>query len=46
VPIQRAAPAPRTIADPAGYLVVHADAARRLLVIEHYMKPRNSVMSN
>jgi len=36
VPVQRAAPARRTIADPAGYLVVHADAARRLLVIEHY----------
>ena len=36
VPVQGAAPARRTIADPAGYLVVHADAARRLLVIEHY----------
>ena len=36
MPVQRAAPAPRTVADPAGYLVVHADAARRLLVIEHY----------
>ena len=36
VPIQRAAPARRTVADPAGYLVVHADAARQLLVIEHY----------
>lgn len=29
-------PAGRTIADPAGYLIVHADAARRLLIIEHY----------
>ncbi len=36
VPVRRAGPAPRTIADPAGYLIVHADAARRLLVIEHY----------
>ena len=36
VPIQRAAPARRAVADPAGYLVVHADAARQLLVIEHY----------
>jgi tetrahydromethanopterin S-methyltransferase subunit A len=36
VPIQRAVPARATIADPAGYLVVHADAARQLLVIEHY----------
>ena len=36
MPIQRAAPARRTVADPAGYLVVHADAARQLLVIEHY----------
>ncbi len=36
VPVQRAAPAPRTVADPAGYLVIHADTARRLLVIEHY----------
>jgi len=36
VPIQHAAPAGRTVADPAGYLVVHADAARWLLVIEHY----------
>jgi len=36
VPIQRAAPAGRTLADPAGYLVVYADAARRLLIIEHY----------
>ncbi len=36
VPVQRAAPAPRTIADPAGYLIVQADAARQLLIIEHY----------
>jgi len=36
VPVQRAAPAGRTVADPAGYLVVHADSRRRLLVIEHY----------
>ena len=36
VPIQRAAPAGRTVADPAGYLVVYADAARRLLITEHY----------
>ena len=36
VSARRAAPAGRTVADPAGYLVVHADAARRLLVIEHY----------
>ena len=36
VRIRRADPAPRTIADPAGYLIVHADAARQLLVIEHY----------
>ena len=36
VPVQRAAHAPRTVADPAGYLVVHADAARKLLIIEHY----------
>ena len=36
VPIARAAPAPRTVADPGGYLVIHADAARQLLVIEHY----------
>lgn len=36
VPVQRAAPAARTVADPAGYLVVHADSRRRLLVIEHY----------
>ena len=36
VPVQQAVPARRTIADPAGYLVVYADAARRLLVIEHY----------
>lgn len=36
VPVRRAAPAPRTVADPAGYLVIHAAAARRLLVIEHY----------
>ena len=36
VPIRRAAPAGRTIADPAGYLVIHADATRRLLIIEHY----------
>jgi tetrahydromethanopterin S-methyltransferase subunit A len=36
VPIQRAAPARATIAAPADYLVVHADAARQLLVIEHY----------
>ena len=36
VPVPRAAPAGRTVADPAGYLVVHADAARRLLVIDHY----------
>ena len=35
VPIQQAVPARRTVADPAGYLVVHADAAR-LLLIEHY----------
>jgi hypothetical protein len=28
--------ADRTVADPAGYLVVHADSRRRLLVIEHY----------
>ena len=34
--IRRADPAPRTITDPAGYLIVHADAARQLLVIEHY----------
>jgi tetrahydromethanopterin S-methyltransferase subunit A len=34
--VQRAAPAGRTVADPAGYLVAHADAGRRLLVIEHY----------
>jgi len=36
VPIQRAVPARRTVTDPAGYLVVYADPARRLLVIEHY----------
>jgi len=36
VAIHRAAPARRTVADPAGYLVVHVDTARRLLVIEHY----------
>jgi tetrahydromethanopterin S-methyltransferase subunit A len=36
VPILQAVPARRTIAGPAGYLVVHADPARRLLVIEHY----------
>jgi tetrahydromethanopterin S-methyltransferase subunit A len=36
VPTRRAAPAPRTVADPAGYLVVHADAREQLLVIEHY----------
>jgi tetrahydromethanopterin S-methyltransferase subunit A len=36
VSIQRAVPAARTVADPAGYLVMHADATRRLLVIEHY----------
>jgi tetrahydromethanopterin S-methyltransferase subunit A len=36
VRIRRADPAPRTITDPAGYLIVHADAARQLLVIEHY----------
>ena len=36
VRIRRADPAPRTIADPAGYLIVHADAVRQLLVIEHY----------
>ena len=35
-PVRRAAPAPRTVADPAGYLVVHADSRRLLLVIEHY----------
>ena len=35
-PVRHAAPAPRTIADPAGYLIVHADTARRLLIIEHY----------
>ena len=27
MPVQRAAPAGRTIADPAGYLVIHADSA-------------------
>lgn len=36
IPARRAAPAGRTVADPAGYLVVHADSRRRLLVIEHY----------
>jgi hypothetical protein len=36
VPVQRAAPAGRTVADPAGYLVIHADSRRGLLVIEHY----------
>lgn len=36
VPVQRAAPAGRAVADPAGYLVIHADARRQLLVIEHY----------
>jgi tetrahydromethanopterin S-methyltransferase subunit A len=36
VPVRRAAPAPRTVADPAGYLVVHADSRQQLLVIEHY----------
>ncbi len=35
VPAQRAAPASRAVADPAGYLVVYVDAGRRLLVIEH-----------
>lgn len=35
MPVRRAAPAGRTVADPSGYLVVHADS-RRLLVIEHY----------
>lgn len=28
----------RTIPDPAGYLVVYPDAARRLLIVEHYTK--------
>ena len=36
VPVRKAAPAPRTIADPVGYLIVHADSRRQLLVIEHY----------
>jgi tetrahydromethanopterin S-methyltransferase subunit A len=36
VPARRAAPAPRTVADPAGYLVIHAHARQGLLVIEHY----------
>lgn len=36
VPVQRAAPAPRAIADPAGYLVIHADPVRQMLIIEHY----------
>ncbi len=36
VPVQQAAPAPRAIADPAGYLIIHADPARQQLVIEHY----------
>ena len=36
VPVQRAAPAPRTIADPAGYLIIHTHAARQRLIIEHY----------
>ncbi len=36
VAIQQAAPAGRTVADPAGYLVIHADSRRQLLVIEHY----------
>ena len=36
VPVQRAAPASRTVADPAGYLIIHADPARQMLIIEHY----------
>ena len=36
VPVQQAARASRTVADLAGYLVVHADPRRWLLVIEHY----------
>lgn len=36
VPVTRAGPPERTIADPAGYLVVHIDRDRQLLIIEHY----------
>jgi len=36
VPIQRAVPAHRTNADPAGYLVIYVDSGRQVLVIEHY----------
>lgn len=36
VPVTQARSPERTIADPAGYLVIHIDRARRLLVIEHY----------
>lgn len=36
VPVTQAQPPQRTIADPAGYLVVHLDRTRNLLVVEHY----------
>lgn len=36
VPVMQATSPKRTIADPAGYLVLHIDRTRRLLVIEHY----------
>lgn len=36
VPVTRAQAPERTISDPAGYLVVHIDRERRLLIIEHY----------
>lgn len=36
VPVTRAHPPERTSADPSGYLVVHIDRARQLLIIEHY----------
>ncbi|MET9820539.1 DUF4346 domain-containing protein [Streptomyces sp. NPDC006349] len=36
VPVTQAVSPQRLIADPAGYLVVHIDRPRRLLIIEHY----------
>lgn len=36
VPVTRAGSPQRTIADPAGYLVVHIDRNRKLLITEHY----------